>query len=77
MTLPLEYDAAQLQRELDSLKERLDRAERYMSMRPLSAAPLNPKEGWIAVSDGTSSGFDGSSGAGVYQYRSAAWVFVG
>ena len=77
MTLPLEYNPSELQRELDAIKQRLDRGEQYLSMTPLASAPLNPREGWVAVSDGTGSGFDATSGAGIYRYNGSAWVFVG
>lgn len=77
MALPTEYDAAGLQRELNVLRDRLDIAEQYLQMQPLANAPVSPKEGWIAVSDGTGSGFDGASGAGVYRRSTSAWVFVG
>ena len=77
MTLAAEYEPNEIQRELDELKQRLDRAEQYVSFQPLAATPLNPLEGWFAISDGTGSGFDGSSGAGAYRFSGSVWVFVG
>ncbi len=77
MSLPVEYNAADLQRELDFLQQQLSRMEQFLRMQPLAAAPVNPEEGWLAVSDGTGSGFDGSSGAGAYRYSGSAWVFLG
>ena len=77
MALTENYNAADIQRELDALKNRLDTANQYAQLTPLAAAPLNPKAGWVAISDGTGSGFDGSSGAGMYRYSGSAWVFTG
>lgn len=48
-----------------------------IKLPPLSSAPSSPSSGWLAVSDGTGSGFDGSSGAGLYRYNGSAWVFIG
>jgi hypothetical protein len=44
---------------------------------PLAAAPSGIVVGTLAMSDGTGTGFDGASGAGLYRYTGAAWVFVG
>lgn len=33
--------------------------------------PAGPEEGWVTYADGTS--WDPGSGAGLYEYRSAAW----
>ena len=79
MTLPEEYDQTLIQQEIDSLKETLRSLTHNVSLIPLSAAPINPFDGWLAISDGTGSGFDGSSGAGLYRYNLAttAWVHLG
>jgi hypothetical protein len=37
--------------------------------------PVRPREGMLAYADGTD--WDPGSGAGLYQYRGAAWVFIG
>lgn len=77
MTLPIDYLATSIQRELDKLQVRIDRSERYLSLLPLSDPPLDPVDGWLALSDGTNSGFDSVSGPGLYRYLGAVWVFIG
>jgi hypothetical protein len=77
MTLPEKYDAVETQRVLDEHEDRLNVLKHYVALIPLDAAPLNPKDGWVAMSDGTGSGFDGASGAGLYRYLTSAWVFIG
>lgn len=77
MSLPDDYNAVSVQEELDSLQNQVSVLKQYLSLVPLAAAPLGAVDGWVAISDGTGSGFDGSSGAGLYRYASAAWVFVG
>ena len=77
MTLPVEYDSISVQQELDTLKNQIDILREYLSMVALESAPLNPKEGWVAISDGTGSGFDAVSGAGMYRYNGSTWTFIG
>jgi hypothetical protein len=79
MTVPVEYDQPLIQQEFDSLRETLRVLTQYLSLIPLSAAPISPYDGWLAISDGTGSGFDGVSGAGLYRYNLAttAWVHLG
>ena len=77
MTLPVEYDAESVQYELDVIINKLRLLDNYVPLIPSADAPLDPAEGWIAVSDGTSSGFDAASGAGAYRYSGSAWVFLG
>lgn len=48
-----------------------------LTLSPLSSAPSSPQDGTLAISDGTGSGFDGSSGAGLYRWNGASWVFIG
>jgi len=79
MMIPEEYDQTLIQQEFDDLKEALRTLTHNVSLIPLSAAPIDPFDGWLAISDGTGSGFDGSSGAGLYRYNLAttAWVYLG
>jgi hypothetical protein len=79
MTLPVEYDQASVQQELDSLRDALRVLTQYISLIPLSAAPIAPSDGWLAISDGTGTGFDGASGKGLYRYNLATttWVHLG
>ena len=44
-----------------------------------AAAPTSPapKIGQLAISDGANSGFDGTSGAGLYRRGASAWIFIG
>lgn len=39
------------------------------------AAPNKPRDGDIRYADGTT--WNPGSGAGIYQYRTSAWVFIG
>jgi len=75
--LPEEYSARSVQDEIDTLQNAIDSLLRRLTMIPLASAPLNPKEGYMALSDGTGSGFDATSGAGLYRYSGSAWVFIG
>lgn len=75
--LPAEYSSRATQDEIDRLQSQLNTLLRQIHMVPQAFAPLNPKEGWVAISDGTGSGFDGSSGAGMYRYNGSTWTFVG
>lgn len=77
MTLPIDYLATSIQRELASLTIRLDRSDRYLSLIPQEDSPVNPSDGWISLSDGSGGGFDSVSGAGLYRYLSSVWVFIG
>lgn len=56
------------------LQEWASRGLRELRLVPLHAEPDRPREGVIVYADG--SDWDPGSGAGLYQYRSAAWVFV-
>ena len=75
--LPKEYIAQAVQRELDRIIREQRRANEFLTLTPQASAPLSPLEGWVAISDGTGSGFDGSSGAGLYRYSGSAWVYIG
>lgn len=49
-----------------------------LAMVPLAADPTTPATGTLALSDGTAGTLSwGASGAGLYRYSGAAWVFVG
>lgn len=75
--LPEQYSPRATQDEIDKLQEQLNTLLLQITMVPQASAPRTPKAGWVAISDGTGSGFDGSSGAGMYRYSGSAWVFVG
>jgi len=75
--LPIKYDARSVQQELNKLNEGVRALYQFIPMIPLDAAPVAPLEGYIALSDGTGGGFDGTSGAGLYRYSGSYWVFVG
>lgn len=77
MTLPIDYNSSEMQIKFDALDNRIRKLDQYLSLIPLADAPLSPAEGWVAISDGTGTGFDGASGAGMYRYSGSAWVFVG
>jgi len=75
--LPVNYDARSVQQELNKLNEGVRALYQFIPMIPLAFPPVEPLAGFLSVSDGTGSGFDGSSGAGLYRYSGSAWVFVG
>ena len=71
--LPNNYDLIDLQREIDNLQNQLDSLRSYIYFIPQAAPPTAPKEGWVASSDGTGGGFNGSGGAGLYEFISGVW----
>jgi hypothetical protein len=75
--LPEEYSAITVQNELDALRKLVEGLLYRVTMIPTPSAPLDPKEGWVAISDGTGSGFDAVSGAGMYRYNGSTWTFIG
>ena len=48
-----------------------------ITLTPTASTPSSPVNGMLAISDGTASGFDGSSGAGLYRYNGSSWTFIG
>lgn len=77
MTLPVEYDVASIEEELNRLTQRLDDLYTLVHIVPRETAPADPKDGYLAISDGTGSGFDAVSGAGLYRYNGSSWTFIG
>lgn len=68
-------EEGQLRTYLLSELQRVAEAISESAIPPLFyAAPKNPQEGWVVRADGT--GWNPGSGAGLYIYRSAAWVFI-
>lgn len=61
------YLLSELQRISDAISE--------SAIPPLFYSnPKNPQEGWVVRADGT--GWNPGSGAGLYIYRSSAWVLI-
>ena len=75
--LPTNYDARSVQQEINKTNESVKALNQFIPMIPLSYPPLDALAGFLAMSDGTGSGFDGSSGAGLYRYTGSTWAFVG
>ena len=75
--LPVKYDARSVQQELNKLNEGVRALYQFIPMIPLDSSPVEPLEGYIALSNGTGGGFDGTSCAGLYRYSGSYWVFVG
>lgn len=75
--LPQEYDPRSIESKFNSIESKIQSFATRLELVPLDAAPPGAKDGWLAISDGTSSGFDGTSGAGLYRYNGSSWVFVG
>ena len=61
----------ELQRLARSFAEPTD----FLSLGMLYAAPSKPRDGMIALADGSS--WNPGSGAGYYGYRAGAWRFLG
>ncbi len=76
MTLPIEYNAAATEAEINRVSQAVTNLYSVIPLIPLSVAPSDPKVGWVSYSDGTGSGFDGASGAGLYVYKTGGWTFV-
>ena len=77
MIVPTAYDQALIQSIFTEMDRRISSLATASIFIPLDSAPQGAGEGWVSMSDGTGSGFDGASGAGLYRYTSGAWVFVG
>ena len=77
MRLPAEYERYAIEAEFDRVQRVLTDLNTVVKLSPLSSAPLGAESGWLAISDGTGSGFDGASGAGLYRYNGSAWVHLG
>lgn len=61
--------------EFRKLQEALNAAVDGVVYTTLYVAPKKPREGLTVKADGVS--FNPGAGAGLYQYRSGAWVLVG
>ena len=61
--------------EFRKLQEELSQAGDGIVLNTLYAAPAKPREGLVIKADGAT--YDPGSGAGIYQYRAGAWVFIG
>ena len=77
MALPPEYSAVAVENELRLITNELSTLREFLFLNALAAAPNDARDGWLAVSDGTGSGFDAVSGAGLYRFVSPNWVFIG
>jgi len=61
--------------ELQKIAEALDTPDKFLMLVMQYAAPTKPREGMIALADGTT--WNPGSGAGVYAYYGSAWVKLG
>lgn len=61
-----------LQRELQRISGAFTLVAQGRFLPMLYAAPTKPREGMLAVADGTS--WNPGSGKGLYEYRSGAWA---
>ena len=64
-----------LRRELLSIAQSFQSQAPYLLLKTLYVAPTKPREGLIALADGTS--WNPGAGAGYYGYRGAAWRLLG
>lgn len=63
---------AYLARELLRISAEFDQIAEGRYWTPRAVAPKKPREGMIAVADGTN--WNPGSGKGYYEYKSGAWV---
>lgn len=70
-------DENSLRREFEAIQEAANRAEPYMQLQVLHAAPNKTFGGMLILVDGVD--FNPGSGAGLYRRteNNASWVFVG
>lgn len=61
-----------IMRELRRVAEFMELVETGRFLPMLYVAPAKPREGMLAVADGTS--WNPGSGKGLYEYRSGAWA---
>lgn len=61
-----------LTRELNRISGEFQLAEDGVLLPMRTSAPMKPREGMLAIADGTA--WNPGSGKGLYEYRSAAWV---
>lgn len=61
-----------LQRELTRISIALNLVQQGRFLPMLYVAPQNPREGMLAVADGSS--WNPGSGKGLYEYRSGSWA---
>lgn len=66
--------AAYVGEEFRRLQEGLATPQDYAFLRTLHVAPARPREGMLAIADGTN--WNPGSGAGLYIFRSGAWALV-
>lgn len=59
-------------RELSRIGGELQLVEDGVALPMRGSAPTKPREGMLAIADG--SGWNPGSGKGLYEYRSGAWV---
>lgn len=61
-----------LQRELLRVSAAFQAVEDGVALQMRTVAPAKPREGMLAIADGTS--WNPGSGKGLYEYRASAWV---
>jgi hypothetical protein len=61
--------------ELLDLARALQESQPFMLLQELHVAPDKPREGMIALADGTN--WDPGDGSGFYGYRDGAWHILG
>ena len=68
-------DLSAVNNELRKIAEALNQRVPFLYLDTLYAAPSKPRDGILALADGTT--WNPGSGAGVYLYRAGAWRFLG
>jgi hypothetical protein len=64
-----------LANEVNVIARALSGSQPYWILAKLYAEPKSVKEDMLVQADGTT--WNPGSGAGIYQYRSGVWVFIG
>lgn len=70
-----QYSGQTPDEELKRVSEAMQSPNEILILTPLSVAPKKPRDGFMAMADGTN--WNPGSGAGFYGYRAGSWRFLG
>ncbi len=70
-----QYSGQTPDEELKRVSEAMQSPNEILILTPLAVAPKKPRDGVIAMADGTN--WNPGSGAGFYGYRAGSWRFLG
>jgi len=75
--LPEKYERVEVERELAELSDRVEVFKTFIPLNPLANSPVDPRQGYIAYSDGSVDWSGGGASEGLYRYTGSAWVLIG